>query len=59
MPPTRTTPHSEAETDKAGTPVVATRLWRHRLSGVVMPEKRKKFDQEFRAGAVRMPVLGV
>jgi len=25
MPPTRTTPHSEAETDKAGTPVAATR----------------------------------
>ncbi len=27
--------------------------WGHRPHGIVMPEKRSKYDEEFRAGAVR------
>jgi hypothetical protein len=36
------------------TPLRFLRPWRHRLQGVAMPEKRRKYDREFRAGAVRI-----
>src|SRR3954467_8539708 len=33
---------------------VPPRPWRHQLQGVAMPEIRKRYDREFREGAVRI-----